>query len=355
MPHRPVLRPWLEGAAGYQPGLKATIEDGRLASNESPSPPAWLVQQPIDAAALDLHRYPDSSATAVRAALAESWRVEADEIVVGNGSDELITVLVQAYAAYTGSIATATPGYSLYELCASRLGARVEAVPLVGWRHDLATMAEADVDIAFVCNPHNPTGTVVSPNDLRAFIATAAARMVVIDEAYIDFATESGFDTVTEAVREPRVVVLRTFSKAHALAGTRVGYLIAHRDIARTVGRLRLPFSVNTVAQVTALRALAHRAETVKAVDEVVGNRLLVEETLRRHGLDFVESQANFVLVLTPESDRIVDQLARHGIAVRPGRDLGVPDAIRLSVPSAAGVVRLDSALADLRGTAVTR
>ncbi|WP_055480262.1 pyridoxal phosphate-dependent aminotransferase [Sphaerimonospora mesophila] len=355
MQQRPLLRPWLEGAVGYRPGLKAATQDGRLASNECPAPPAWLSARSVDTADLDLHRYPDPEATALRTALGELHGVDPDEVVVGNGSDELIMLLIQAYAAYTGSIVTATPGYSLYELCAGRLGARVERVPLIDWRHDLGAMATADVDVAFICNPHNPTGTVVRPEDLLSFIGESAARMIVIDEAYVDFAAEAGLDTVAEAVREPRVVVLRTFSKAHALAGVRVGYLVAHRDIAQTIARLRLPFSVNTLAQITAANAVAHHTETANAVGEIVHSRLRVEEMLRRHGLEFVPSQANFILVLTPQSDLVVDHLASHGIAVRPGRDLGVPDAIRLTIPSAAGLARLDSALAELYGTVVPR
>ncbi len=159
-------------------------------------------------------------------------------------------LLIQAYAAYTGSIVTATPGYSLYELCAGRLGARVERVPLIDWRHDLGAMATADVDVAFICNPHNPTGTVVRPEDLLSFIGESAARMIVIDEAYVDFAAEAGLDTVAEAVREPRVVVLRTFSKAHALAGVRVGYLsrtaTSHRPSRGSACRSRSTLSLRS-------------------------------------------------------------------------------------------------------------
>lgn len=345
MQQGPVLRPWLAGVAGYQPGRQAPVPDGRLASNESPTSAAWLHERPIELSDLDLHRYPDPSASRLRGALADLHGVDREQVAVGNGSDELIQLLIQAFAAYTGSIAVAAPGYSLYGLCATSVGADVHRVPLAEWRHDLAAMADLDVDIAFVCNPHNPTGTMVDADDLDTFIARSRARLIVVDEAYIDFATSNRSDLVSEAVSNPRVVVLRTFSKAYALAGVRVGYLVAHRTIAAVVRRLRLPFSVNTAAQEAATQALAHRAQTTAAVDQIIANRTQLERLLHERGLTTVPSQASFVLVLTPEGDRLVDHLARHGIAVRPGTDLGVPDAVRMTVPSQAGLARLDAAL----------
>jgi histidinol-phosphate aminotransferase len=263
-------------------------------------------------------------------------------------------LLIQAYAAFTGSVLVATPGYSLYSLCATRLGSARHEVPLVDWKHDLDGMARVECDIAFICNPHNPSGTVVDAADLNSFIENSAARLIVIDEAYIDFSTEPRFDTVAVAVRDPRVVVLRTFSKAHALAGLRVGYLIAHRDIASILDSLRLPFSVNSVAQALARRSLDRPDDTARAIEAIVANRDRVEEILTECGFEYVPSQGNFVLVLTEQSDRVVQHLASLGIAVRPGRDVGVENAVRLTIPSADGLPALEQAVQHFTGTALT-
>ncbi|MGW5052630.1 pyridoxal phosphate-dependent aminotransferase [Actinokineospora sp. NPDC004072] len=341
----PEPRPWLAASPRYRSGSTAAPPAGRLASNESPSAPAWLGRAAAHLADLDVHRYPDAGADRLRAAVAAANGVDPDEVVVGNGSDELIHLLIQAYAAYTGGIVTAAPGYALYGMCARRLGAAVTEVPLVDWRHDLAAMAAVPADLAFIANPHNPTGTVVSPDALAEFIETSQSRAVVVDEAYIDFTTGPRLDTATRAVREPRVVVVRTFSKAHALAGVRLGYLIAHRDIAAQVERLRLPFSVSALAQHLGVLALAHTEETAARVREIVERREELTALLRAAGLEPVESQGNFILVLTPASDLLVKHLADAGIAARPGRDLGIPDAVRLTIPSADGMTRLEPAL----------
>jgi histidinol-phosphate aminotransferase len=317
-------------------------------------PNPGLLEGAASLAELDLHRYPDPTAQALRAKLAEVHGISPDEVVVGNGSDELIQLLILAYAAFDGSIAVADPGYSLYSSCATRLRADVRKVPLTDeWRHDLAAMSAEDVDIVFVCNPHNPTGTSVDGEQLAAFVRNSAARMVAIDEAYIDFAATGTFDAIREAVQRPRVAVLRTLSKAHALAGLRVGYLMAHRSIIDALTRLRLPFSVNTAAQDAAVDALAHRERTAEEVARIVARRTEVESLLRKAGLDVVSSEASFVMALSSASDRLVDHLARHGVAIRPGRDLGVPDSVRVSVPSAEGLDRLASALAGFRADEV--
>lgn len=341
----PEPRPWLAASPGYRSGSTTAVPEGRLASNESPASPAWVAREAPDLADLDVHRYPDARVDDLRSAVAEANGVDPAEVVVGNGSDELIHLLVQAYAAYTGGIVTATPGYALYTLCARRLGATVTEVPLTDWRHDLDAMAAVPADLAFVANPHNPTGTVVAPDALARFAAEAAARAVVVDEAYVDFTTGPRLDTVALAVRAPRLVVVRTFSKAHALAGMRVGYLIAHRDIAEQIERLRLPFSVSAPAQRLGVLALRHADETAERVREIVANREHLVTLLRAAGLEVVDSQSNFVLVLTPASERLLARLAEAGIAARPGRDLGVPDAVRLTVPSSAGLRRLAAAL----------
>lgn len=353
MPARPQVRPWLSGARTYRPGRRIEDGDGRLASNEAPAPPTALVRD-LSLASMQLNRYPDPSAAGLRRRIAERHGVDAEQVVVGNGSDELISLLVQGYAAYTGHVVVAHPGYSMYELCASRLRAQVTRVDLRDWRHDLREMARVEADIAFVCDPANPTGSVVPRDELEWFVENSAARMIVLDEAYAEFDTSRRADSLGWAVGSPRVVVLRTFSKAQALAGARVGYLVAHQEIADVVRSLRLPFSVNSVAQALAERALDHPGATDTAVRQLVEDRTRLQEVLDLHGFAYVPSQASFVLVLTPESDGLVAHMAEHGIAVRPGRDLGIRDAVRVTVPGPAGMDRLEDAFASFGKAALS-
>src|SRR5699024_7879799 len=206
------------------------------------------------------------------------------------------------------------------------------------WTHDLIAMGRQDVDIAFVGNPHNPTGTVVDPKDLLRFLETRAARLVVLDEAYIDFVSSRlRPPAIRIAVRDPGMVVLRTFSKAYALAGLRVGYLIGHKSIISTLTRLRLPFSVNSAAQHYAALSLDHAPALSDDIRDTVARRHELVALLGDVGLTVLPSEANFVLAITSGSETLAHRLSTHGIAVRPGKDLGIPDAVRVTVPSAVG------------------
>ena len=341
----PVLRPWLNGVRAYTPGKTALSDHGRLASNEAPHPLPTIRSENAEGLLGEINRYPDPTAQELRRAIADTHSVDPAEVVVGNGSDELIHLLIQAYAAFTGSIAVASPGYALYALCAQRLGAQTVTVELDGWTHDLDAMANVDTDIAFICNPANPTGTVVEPASLAHFIRTSRAKLVVIDEAYAEFNTAEALDTMSVAVTSPRTIVLRTFSKAHALAGARVGYFVAHKSIADTIRAIQLPFSVNSVAQHLATRSLQESDNALKNVASIVSIRHELQDLLDDLEIHYVPSEASFVLALTERSEELVAHLARHSIAVRPGADLGINNAARITVPAEYGFTGLEQAL----------
>ncbi len=218
-------RPWVGGLDPYVPGRPAVSEDGSLASNESAFGASPAVRAAIVEAAGRVHRYPSPLADDVRAALASELGVGADNILVGNGSDELVYLLVIAFAAMGGRIVCADPPYQMHDIVPRALGCQVTRVPLLAWAHDLQAMAGVEAELAFVCNPHNPTGTAVARSQIARFAAHSKAGLVVVDEAYIDFADDPPATTALDLLPLGNVVVTRTFSKLHGLAGLRIGYL----------------------------------------------------------------------------------------------------------------------------------
>lgn len=335
-------RPWVKGLTPYQPGSHRAAPEGMLASNESPYGPSPRVRDAVADAVRDLHRYPDPSAARLRAALARRHGVDPEQVLIGNGSDELIYLLAWAFAAGGGTVLCADPAYALDVLSAVVAGADVRRVPLVRWRHDLEAMARVEADLAYLVNPHNPTGTVSDGASVERFVATARARVVVVDEAYIDFAQVPSAMPLAAA---GKALVLRTFSKVFGLAGARVGYLVGDPEVLDVLRSIRAPFSVGALAQAAAVAALADTEHYEAARRRTIVNRARLTDLLRERGYAPVASQANFVLVPDVAEGALVERLARDGIAVRPGSVLGVPGSVRISVPDDVGLARLAAAL----------
>ena len=341
-------RPWVAQLDPYVPGRPAGSEDGSLASNESALGASPAVRAAIDRAAARAHRYPDPLADEVRAAVAAELGVGPDNLLVGNGSDELVYLLVIAFAAMGGRTVCADPAYRIHDIVPRALGCQVTRVPLRDWVHDLEAMAGVEAELAFVCNPHNPSGTAVSHAEIARFVTDSKAGLVVVDEAYIDFADDPQGTSAVDLVGLGNVVVLRTFSKLLGLAGLRIGYLIGPRDIVTTLQKVRPPFSVNSLAQSAAVAALGDREHRARARAETLAARKATVALFEAAGYQTVPSQANFILVLTPHADALAEGLAQLGVSVRPGRALGVADAVRVSIPSASGLALLERALTTI-------
>ncbi|MFF4827764.1 histidinol-phosphate transaminase [Streptomyces sp. NPDC001312] len=339
-------RPWLSRIQPYRPGVHASSEDGSLASNESPLGASPRVGRAVAEAAAGAHQYPDPLAGELRGELARLHQVAPEQILVGNGSDELIFLLAWAYLAHGGRAVCADPAYRMDEISSQVVGAHLTKVPLRAWAHDLDAMAELDADIAYVVNPHNPTGTALPLAALERFVAESRARLVVVDEAYIDFTDDPSTTTAMPLAREGRVAVLRTFSKIHGLAGLRVGYLVADSAIVETLRKIRAPFSVGVLAQAAGLAALRDAGHHQAVRRHTLTHREALTSLVTRAGYQVVPSQANFVLVEARDETELIDRLARHGVAVRPGSALGVPGTVRISVPTTRGLELVERALA---------
>src|SRR6185436_12617821 len=271
------------GIAPYEPGKPTEelerelgiVDAIKLASNENPLGPSDRVQKALLAALPHLNRYPDGSGHYLRQALAKKHGVSIDQVVLGNGSNELIELIVRTFLRPGDEAVVPHPSFMVYPMIVQAAGGIRVMVMLKDHRLDLEAMARAITPmtkIVFIANPNNPTATIVTADEVEAFMARMPERTIVIfDEAYMEFALGPDFPDTMDYVKQGRkVVVLRTFSKAASLAGLRVGYGIADADCTALMNRIRQPFNVNSLAQVAALAALedeGHILECVRMID----------------------------------------------------------------------------------------
>ncbi len=296
----------------------------KLSSNESPYGPLPSVAEVIAAAGLDVHRYPDNGAEALTAALAARFAVLPEHIAVGCGSVGVLKQLIEAVSDPGAEVLYAWRSFEAYPPLADLAGATSVRVPLRDETHDLDAMAAAITSrtrLVLVCNPNNPTGTVVGEHQLTAFLDQVPADcLVVLDEAYHEYIRDAAVPDGIDLYRDrPNVAVLRTFSKAYGLAGLRVGFLIGHPPVAAAVRKTMLAFTVNSVAQAAAIASLTAEAELLDRVDAVVKERERVREALLADGWAVPATEANFVwLRLGLHTSAFADACDRVGIAVRP-------------------------------------
>jgi len=299
----------------------------KLSSNESPYPPLPSVLEAIAGAAQHTNRYPDLAASAVVQALADKLDVPAEHVVVGCGSVGVATQLVEAFAGPGDEVVYAWRSFEAYPIIVQVAGATAVPVPLTrGAAHDLDAMAAAITPrtrVVLVCNPNNPTGTAVHRAPLEAFLDVVPSDcLVVLDEAYREFNRDADVpDAITLYRDRPNVAVLRTFSKAYGLAGLRVGYAVAHPDVADAIRMTSVPFAVSSIAQAAAVASLRPVAEheLLERVDTTVAERTRVSTALRVAGWHIPNSEANFVWLATgQQTDSSAAACADAGVVVRP-------------------------------------
>jgi histidinol-phosphate aminotransferase len=343
-------RPAVQQLPAYRPGRNPAdlareigVERAvKLASNEAPFPPLPAVVEAVAAALSETNRYPDNGSLLVTRALAEHYGVDPAQLVVGCGGVSVCQQLAQAFVDPGTGIAFAWRSFEMYPLIAEVVGARSTPVPLVPGRpggpadtHDLEALAaavDASTRLVFVCNPNNPTGTAVRRPELERFLdAVPEQTLVVLDEAYREYVTDPDVPDGLELMRgRPNVAVLRTFSKAYALAGLRVGYLVAEDPaVAEAVRKVHVPFSVSIPAQAAAVAALGCQEEVRRRCALVVAERDRLTAALRERGFDVPDSQANFVwLSLGEQALGTAAALEARAVITRPFAG----DGIRVTV-----------------------
>jgi histidinol-phosphate aminotransferase len=352
------------GIAPYEPGKpleelerEIGIHDAiKLASNENPLPPSERVQKAIAAAVGSLNRYPDGSGFYLRQAIAKKHDFPQDQVVLGNGSNELIELAVRTFLRPGDEAIVPHPSFVVYPMIVQAAGGIRVMVMLKDHRLDLEAMARAITPMTkmvFVANPNNPTATIVTADEVEGFMARVPERTIVVfDEAYIEFAMGPDFPDTLEYVKQGRkVLVLRTFSKAASLAGLRVGYGLAEVDAISLMNRIRQPFNVNSLAQAAALAALDDESHVLECVRMIEGGRHYLCDEFTNLGLKFVPPRANFILVDVGRSaSDIYQRLLKEGVIVRPMTPFGMESALRVTVGTPQENRRLVKALKKVLG-----
>src|SRR5881296_410917 len=343
------------GIAPYEPGKpieelerELMIHNPiKLASNENPLAPSDRVQQAIIAALSQLNRYPDGSGFYLRQALAKKHGVSPDQVVLGNGSNELIELLVRAFLRPGDEAVVPHPSFVVYPMVVQAAGGVRVMVMLKDHRLDLEAMARAITPmtkIVFIANPNNPTATIATADEIEHFVSRVPERTIVVfDEAYIEFALGPDFPETLNYVKQGRkVVVLRTFSKATSLAGLRVGYGVADADAIALMNRIRQPFNVNSLAQAGALAALEDESHILECVRMIEAGRHFLYDEFKALGVQYVPSRANFILVDVGRSAaEIYQKLLHEGVIVRPMTAFGMESTLRITVGTPAENRRL--------------
>ncbi len=305
------------------------LETGRtkfvkLASNENSLGPSPKALAAMRSAILESHLYPDARYPLLKEAIGKHFDLASKNVVLGNGSNEIIVLACNAFLRRGDEAVFGAPSFVVFRHAIIGAGGRPVAVPLRELRHDLAAMAKAVTKrtrLIFVCNPNNPTGTIVGRREVEDFLRRLPAHVIVVfDEAYAEFVSDRTYpDSLSYVRRDCMVLAIRTFAKLYGLAGLRIGYGLGTPELVSVLERLRQPYNVNAIAYRAAIGAISdrrHVARTLKCVRE--GRQWLCRE-LERMGLDPVPSQANFVLVRTGiDGARVAEGLLRRGVIVRP-------------------------------------
>lgn len=310
----------------------------KLASNENLLGPSPKAVAAIRKELLNIYLYPEGPCTVLKRALAEKFAISEKMVVISNGADNLILMIANTFVNEGDEVMMADPTFPVYTNVTQIMGGKLIKVKLKDFTHDLDAMfkkVNRKTKLVFICNPNNPTGTIVSLEALEPFLSHLPKHVVVVlDEAYGDFVEDAFYPNGLDYIKEGKqIIVLRTFSKVYGLAGLRVGYALGREDLVHFLYQVRDPFPVHRLAQVAAMAALNdkdHRVRSIELVHE--GKRYLYKE-LDRIGLFYVPSEANFVLIdFKKDSGEIFKALLKEGIIIRPGKTWGYPTFARLTI-----------------------
>jgi histidinol-phosphate aminotransferase len=361
------LNPNLESLPVYLPGKpieevarELGIPAGdiiKLASNENPLGPSPKALAAMRRVLDHLHLYPDGSAFFLKQKLARKLGVAPSNLVLGNGSNEIIELIGHAFVRPGSEVVVSQYCFAIYPIVTQMFGGKVVTVPALNYGHDLDAMASAITNktvAVFVANPNNPTGTLASSASLLRFIRGVPKDvLVVLDEAYLEF-LDDPLDSVKLVLsgEQQNLVLMRTFSKIFGLAGLRLGYGIAAPELISAFEKIRQPFNINSIAQAGASAALED-SDHIEATRENNRRGLAkYEQACRDLGLEFVPSAANFILIRVGEGQKVFVDLQKKGVIARPMQGYGLPEWIRVSVGTDAENERCIRALASVLGKA---
>lgn len=340
--------PWLKNLTPYPPGktleeikrelhLKGPIY--KLNSNENPLGPSPKVIKALKKALSEIHLYPEASYFTLRKAVAEKWKVSPEEVILGNGSNEILEFLFKAYLDKKAEIIISNPSFLMYEKFAEIYGIKVKKIPLTqDLKHNLKGIKRAITSktrAIFLDHPHNPTGQCLTREEWEAFLKDLPADiLVVIDEAYGEFIEDLNYPLGIEILKRGyTVLITRTFSKAFGLAGLRLGYGISKKEIIANLNKVRQPFNINYLAVVAGLAVLEDINYQKKSLSLVLKGRKFLSQALTELGFKVYPSQANFIMVDFGEySDKLYHNLMKEGFFIRPLKAYGYSSAYRITI-----------------------
>lgn len=350
------IRPYVPGKPIEEVQREYGLEDViKMASNENPLGPSSKALEALKSALPRLNFYPDGDSYYLRHAIARHLGMEPEQVTVGNGADGIIMQTCMAYLDENSEVIVSRSSFPIYDIYTHVMRARLVKTPLKNYGLDLEAMAQAindETKLIFVCNPNNPTGTMVTAAEVKTFMARVPdSVLVVFDEAYYDFVDSTEYPDTLFYVREGRknVMTMRTFSKVYGLAGVRLGYAVAAPEVLAPLNVVKEPFAVNLLAQVAGIAALEDEDFLKESVAANHAGRLFLYGEFDRLGLHYVKSHTNFVLVeIGPQAKHVVQMLLERGVIVRPCTSYDLPHFLRITVGDQSQNARLIRALEDV-------
>jgi histidinol-phosphate aminotransferase len=350
------IKPYIPGKPIQEVKRELGLEDViKLASNENPLGPSPLAVDAMKAALQEVHLYPDAECYELREAVAAGLHLSPDQLIFGNGGEELITLIGKAFINEGDPCIISRDVYDAYESVVRIMGGKVRYSNLVNHRidlEDMLRMTDAKTKIVFICNPMNPTGTIVTRQGLEHFLEHIPQQtLVVLDEAYSHFVSDPNYPDGIDYVRQGKnVIVLRTFSKIYGLGGIRIGFGVAHPEFIQYLRQVKEPFNVNILAQIGALAALRDEAHINRTLSLVRAERAFLDEQLSAMGIRFIPSEANFVFIdVGMDARSLFQEMLRRGIIIRPGDIWNLPTFVRLTIGTREQNLKFLEALKDIR------
>ncbi|SJZ54689.1 histidinol-phosphate transaminase [Selenihalanaerobacter shriftii] len=333
------IKPYVPGKPIEEVKRELGLDDViKLASNENPIGPSDKAIEVMQETAKSVHIYPDGNCHSLRKALSEKLAVKEDQLIFGNGSDGLLSLIAEAFVNPEDEVLMAEPSFSQYEFVTNVMGGELISVPLDNYTYDLPALLDAineNTKMIFVCNPNNPTGTVVPEKEVKEFLAKVPEDIIVImDEAYNEYVTVDEYpETINYLNDYDNLIILRTFSKAYGLAGLRIGYGIANKELIGYMDRVRHPFNVNLIAQRAAVAALEDETHLNKSREVNAKGKEYLYQEFERLNLDYVTTETNFILVdVKEDAGEISDKILQRGVIIRNAQAFGYETMIRVTI-----------------------
>jgi len=334
-----ILRKDIRSIKAYVPGKPLTVKGwaAKLNSNENALGVSALAQQAVMKNVKNIFRYPDGSSFGLKKAIATKYGLTAGNIVLGNGSDEIIDIIIKTFCNPGEEILTSEITFVEYEIVARANGFKAITVPLKNFTYDLAGLQNAitkKTKVIFIANPNNPTGTYIGQKALMQFIKKLRADIVLaLDEAYIEYADAKDFPDILRLIKNKNIIILRTFSKAYGLAGLRVGYAIAKKEFIAAMEKIRQPFNINFLAQKAAEAALADTGFIKKTRSLILSEKCKLYDAFERLNIEYIPTQANFVMFKTTlDGVALCKKLMEKNVLIRDLKQYGLDYYVRVTI-----------------------